>query len=118
MKPGANVGAKRWPYAAAHPDCWEQPWSGTLLALDDPRAWAGTIAFPEAQPTRAAVRRHLAKSEPSERVPVLWDFGAIGLVVQWEQGASLRPYEADVAAWETARAAARMTARVSSRVAA
>jgi len=41
---GAEVGAQRWPYHAAHPDCWWRPWKGVVLALDDPRAWSRTIA--------------------------------------------------------------------------
>jgi hypothetical protein len=39
MNPGDRV---KCTYRGSH--------RGTLLALDDPRAWAGTIAFPDANP--------------------------------------------------------------------
>jgi hypothetical protein len=61
---------------------------GTVLAKDDPRAWAGTLAFPESDPDPAAVKAHVEKCErrredvcgvpgPSAQQPVKWDFGRI-----------------------------------------
>lgn len=103
---GTEVGGRRWPYHAAHPDAWGKPWKGVLLAVDDPRAWADTMAFPGPKaPTKAAVREHLARVPAIARVPVLWDFGDESLVY-WESAASLRPYAEDLAAWRAERAAA------------
>jgi len=72
-KPGTLVGAGRWPWAGAHYDCWGKPWSGTVLAPDDPRAWHGTLAFPcRAEggmpgsgplPSQEEVREHLLRVE-------------------------------------------------------
>lgn len=112
LQPGAVVGARRWPAAANHPDCWQSPWKGVLLATDDPRAWAGTIAFPVGSPSREAVRAHLdfcaaAFGTPIRTVPVLWDFGAEGLAVRWEQPENLRPYAADYLDWLACRDALR-----------
>lgn len=61
MKPGTQVGAERWPYDHAHPDCWQRPLAGEVLEVTDPRAWANTIAFPVAisrtrLPSRATLR--------------------------------------------------------------
>lgn len=55
---------------------------GTLLAMNDPQAWAGSLAFPEASPDPIAVREHVLKhaSElggPHPKQPVLWDFGKV-----------------------------------------
>lgn len=103
---GMTVGAERWPYSAAHPGCWGRPWSGVVLERDDPRAWEGTLAFGRRRPTREEARAHLGRvgGIPSF-VPVLWDFGD-HLKVYWEPVGDLRPYAADVAAWEAARVAA------------
>lgn len=105
LKPGDRVGAGRWPNSYHHPDTWNQPHQGTLLALDDPRAWAGTLAFSSETPDAAAVRTHVAwcRSQGllSDRQPVLWDFGR----AYWENTASLRSCEDDWAAWLKARAA-------------
>ncbi|RTL26945.1 MAG: hypothetical protein EKK55_06985 [Rhodocyclaceae bacterium] len=107
MKPGDAVGAERWPYQGAHPDCWGPPWRGTLLAVDDPRVWAPTLAVYGQEPTPAAIAEHLGRwpSRPTS-VPVLWDFGPHGEVIHWERPARLRSYADDAAAWRAARAAA------------
>ena len=73
-----------------------QPWihpahRGTVLAVDDPRAWRNTLAFPsEAPPTVQDVQQHLAKLAArgihlKDKVPVSWDFGA----VYWERESAL-----------------------------
>jgi hypothetical protein len=55
---------------------------GTLLAIDDPRAWAGSLAFPDAVPDPELVKAHVARCiargdlRGDER-PVLWDFGKV-----------------------------------------
>lgn len=111
MKIGSKVGAHRWPYNAAHPDCWGRPWSGVVLEVTDPRAWAGSIAFPS-KPTRAQVAAHVAHCEAngsdfSDRAPVLWDFGPNGSSVHWEKvdgtEHAIRPYAEDLEAWSAAR---------------
>lgn len=105
---GDEVGARRWPYASAHPDCWGRPWKGILLAAHDPRAWVRSVVFPTDTPDPAAVRAHVRRFPRLGRdtVPVLWDFGD-EQIVYWEDRASLRLYAADVVAWEAALAAAR-----------
>lgn len=105
MKVGTKVGAKRWAYSAAHPDCWLKPWAGVVLAKDDPRAWADTLAF-RGTPTQEQVRAHIAAIGPgglASVTPVLWDFGPHGQKVYWETTAGLRPYADDVAEWADAR---------------
>lgn len=105
---GSLVGARRWPYSSAHPDCWGKPWSGQVLAADDPRVWAGSIAFPTDTPDPAAVSAHVKRHAYllSGDVPVLWSF-ADHQKVYWERRTSLTSYEADVEAWAQARAAER-----------
>ncbi|GMU20589.1 MAG: hypothetical protein AMXMBFR13_06860 [Phycisphaerae bacterium] len=109
IKIGDVVGAERWPYSAAHPDCWQQPLSGVVLAVNDVRAWANTLRF-RGTPTQEAVDKHLAnlraKGELLRHIPVLWDFGAHGSKVWWEPADRLRPYDKDVEAWRAARAKA------------
>jgi hypothetical protein len=48
---------------------------GTVLARDDPRAWAGTLAFPEEKPDPEAVQAHVKRHTPrlNDKHPVLWD---------------------------------------------
>lgn len=92
MKPGDRV---KCTYRGAH--------RGTLLALDDPRAWAGTIAFPDTNPDPEAVRAHVemhrASFERYEHRPVLWDFGRL----YWDH--KLQAADApDQAAWYDAAA--------------
>lgn len=101
---GAKVGAKRWPNTNAHPGNWGKPWAGVVLAITNPRAWENTLAFSGRRPGRREVREHVARHDFSDRVPVLWDFGAHGFQVYWEHVASVRAYDEDVADWERARA--------------
>jgi hypothetical protein len=101
---GMTVGAQRWPYQAAHHDCWGKPWAGVVLAVDDPRAWTDTLAFPGRTPTQEEVSEHVARYTFGGRTPVLWDFGSHGLKPHWERTDSLRPYAEDLADWEVARA--------------
>lgn len=109
MQVGDVVGAERWPYSGAHPDCWGQPWSGVVLAVNDPRAWTNTLRFrgiPSQKAVDAWIAELQARGEVMRHVPVLWDFGSHGLRVWWEQADRLRPYHEDVEAWKVARAAA------------
>lgn len=75
MRPGDRV---RCTYRAQH--------VGTLLAHDDPRGWAGSLAFPEGTPSVEQVRAHIARytalwpdlaKHDAERAVVAWDFGKI-----------------------------------------
>ena len=70
--------------------------TGLVLAADDPRAWAGTMAFPDtsldAPPAAEDVTAHLAKHSAlgtplGGKVPVLWSFGR----VYWEALDALAP---------------------------
>lgn len=103
---GARVGAGRVPNQHAHPSCWGQPWTGVVLPLDAPEAWAGSVAFPEAKPAPLSVSEHVARCLRAgllrDKVPVRWDFGK----VLWENPGALRTPEADRAAWTVKRAAA------------
>lgn len=107
--PGAIV---RCEYRGTH--------AGVVLADDDPRAWAGTGAFPTATPDPAAVRAHVVKHRAlgsfrgEVRRPVLWCFGR----VYWDsklvpappavspgcrrcdEEASCRPAPGDASRWE------------------
>lgn len=103
---GTEVGARRWPYAAAHPDAWGRPWKGVVLALNDPRAWEGTMAFPSRLPSQSEVDEHVHGLSFEGRTPVLWDFGASGLKSYWEPTESLCLFAEDLAMWEAERAAA------------
>jgi len=69
--------------------------AGTLLAVNDPKAWAETLQFPGRTPTQAEVDEHLAgkmvagvfASESADpRVPIEWDFGK----VYWEHTSAIR----------------------------
>lgn len=108
---GARVGSHRWPYSGAHPGCWLKPIAGIVIADDDPRAWAGTIAFSSENPDPAAVSAHVAwcKSQNllSDVQPVLWEFGR----VHWEK--NLVDYGADYADWFQARSIAFQRCRFS-----
>lgn len=78
---GTEVGSHRWPLDCAHPDCWGRPWRGVVI--HDP-------ALVEAQ----------TRGWATDMVAVAWDFGR----TYWERAASLRPYAADLSAWEEIRA--------------
>lgn len=61
---------------------------GKVLAVDDPRAWANTIAFPQDKPPRRAVKEHVLR-HPTVAVgsiPVQYKFG-----VQWDSRDCLSP---------------------------
>lgn len=108
--PGSEVGCEyRWPYCAAHPDCWSPPHKGIVLALDDPRAWRGSLAFPRNPPTQEECTAHvqscLDRGLLFNNVPVLWQSSVDPeQFMQWDS--KLRPYADELAAWEAARAAA------------
>lgn len=90
----------RWPMSGSHPDCWELPHLGEVLAVNDPRAWANTLAFSGGTPSQEQVDHHLAKL--AERgitikdTPVKYPFG-----VMWDT--NVGPYEKVRKAWEQAR---------------
>ena len=62
---------------------------GKVLALDDPRAWANSIAFPQDRPNRRAVKEHLLRHPTVgvKSIPVLYKFG-----VQWDSRDCLSPF--------------------------
>jgi hypothetical protein len=62
--------------------------AGKVLSLDDPRAWANTLAFPQDKPNRLAVKEHLLRHPTAgvKSIPVLYKFG-----VQWDRRDSLTP---------------------------
>ena len=65
---------------------------GIVLAVDDPRVWSGSVAFPEmALPEAIAVVAHVAWCRRQgllrDSVPVLWGFGSI----LWDRRDSLHP---------------------------
>lgn len=97
MNPGTLVGAERWPYDG------RRPWSGIVLDPIDPRAWAGSIAFPVDRPSPLAVACHVAWCETEglldDRIPVLWEFGK----VYWERPAVVRRYDEDKILWRAHR---------------
>lgn len=105
--PGTEVGSSyRWPYRHFHPDNWVQPHKGTVLALDDPRAWKESVAFPRGVPTQEQCTKHvescLERGLLIETVPVLWVSSLNGEeFIQWDK--KLRPYAEELAAWEAAR---------------
>ena len=107
MEIGTTVSAAhRWPFQAAHPDCWGRPWKGTVLALDDPRAWTGSLAF-RGTPTQEETSAHVADCKErgllSNTIPVLWNFGT-SEEIQWETEPHLKPYDDVLKEWEAARA--------------
>lgn len=113
---GKRVGARRWPYYGSHPETWGQPHEGTVLAQDDPRAWAETLAFSSKTPDPAAVARHVEHCHEqgllNTEMPVLWDFPH-GQRVLWEKISGLRSAAEDRAAWEAERAQAFAASRSS-----
>lgn len=108
---GEVVGAGRWPYSHAHPDCWLEPLQGMVMEIDDPLAWRETFAFPEKSlPPRTSVRNHVATCQSQglllNEVPVLWETDK-GPKVLWESVDSLRSYAQDYTEWTRDRAEAR-----------
>ncbi len=109
--PGTEVGCYyRWPYQSAHPDCWQPPHKGIVLALDDPRAWRDSAAFPRNLPTQEECTKHVQKCLEmgllKDTVPVLWSWAkGHEQWLAWDN--NLRPYAAELVAWDAARKAAR-----------
>lgn len=115
MKIGDLVGGNRWPASGNHPDCWGQPWGGIVLEQTDPRAWAGSIAFPVSCPNPDAVKahvEHLKANSLMDTVPVLWDFGENGTKIFWHKPEHLKPYAEDYMDWIAARDKARQLLKV------
>jgi len=96
---GTRVGAQRWPLCGAHPDAWEPPHVGTLLALDDPDAWPGLAPWATPADLPAHVARLQAEGLLTMHVPVRWDFGQ----VHWERWDQLTTPERDRHNWGVAR---------------
>ena len=116
MNPGTEVRTEyRWPYDCAHPDCWQEPWKGILLAPNDPRAWKNTVRFPGRLPEQAEVDQHLAdlrqRDTPLTGVPVLYDFDGEASV-QWEATDKVVPYQQCLLHWRVARSEKRDTEQV------
>ena len=90
----------RWPMSGSHPDCWELPHLGEVLSVNDPRAWANTLAFSGRTPDQAEVDAHLAKLAGHgitiKDTPVKYYFG-----VMWD--INVRPYEEVRVEWQQAR---------------
>lgn len=69
--------------------------TGRILALDDPAAWSGTLAFfgpeyPDPARVTAHVARCLAEIQGfASKVPVSWSFGR----VYWERLDALYPID-------------------------
>lgn len=129
---GMEVGAGRWPWHGAHPDCWGKPWKGMVLSPDDPRAWESTIAFPGTSqvPTRGEVLLHLwsvknmyhwafkehmspemwrKEYDKPNTFPILWDFDGKRKVF-WARPAKhdldiygAKPYKLDLLLWKKER---------------
>lgn len=61
---------------------------GKVLSVDDPRAWAGTAAFPQDKPGRREVKEHVLRhpTVAVRSIPVLYKFG-----VQWDHRDCLTP---------------------------
>lgn len=61
---------------------------GRVLAIDDPKAWAGTAAFPMVNPKRAAIKAHILKhpTVATRTIPVLYNVGMF-----WDARDSLTP---------------------------
>lgn len=103
MDVGTKVGARRWPYHAAHPDCWGRPHSGVVLSRRDPRAWQDTMRFAGQLPSQAEVDAIVDANDARcsgqyDTVPVLWTFGE-EQVAYFERIDRLRPYAKDLADW-------------------
>jgi hypothetical protein len=53
---------------------------GTVLSIEDPRAWIQTLRFPCDEPDPVQVKEHVQDlirlgRRIDDRIPVLWDFG-------------------------------------------
>ena len=108
MPAGTIVGCRyRWPMCDAHPDCWQPPHKGEVLALDDPRAWRNTIKFPDQLPSQEETTDHvlwcLSKNLVDIKVPVLYTTESHEQFMQWDNVEKLLPYEQELAAWQIAR---------------
>ncbi len=118
---GSAVGCRyRWPYSANHPDCWKPPIKGILLALDNPRAWQNTYAFPSyshpdgpsIEQATTHVLRCLKQGLLLDALPVNYSYdGGLNtnfpeMLVQWETRDQLSPYAEELREWEEARAQA------------
>lgn len=90
----------RWPMSSSHPDCWELPHLGEVLAVNDPRAWANTLAFSGGTPSQEQVDYHLAnlaeRGITIKDTPVKYPFG-----VMWDT--EVEPYEKVKRDWEQSR---------------
>jgi hypothetical protein len=113
IKPGTVVGCRyRWPYDSCHPDCWLPPHRGIVLHLDDPRAWADTLAFPGSThpngPPQEAVTAHVMKHMPGigkKTIPILYKSPIPDdvLFVQWDTIVNVHPYEEEYNTWTIMR---------------
>ena len=101
---GQEVGASRWPQPM-HSGL--APWKGTVLTLNDKRAWTGTLAFddPSSDLSQIVVDRHveslLERGLLKDHVPVLWHFESREMVY-WSSARDLVTYEEDVRRWRIA----------------
>lgn len=107
---GLIVGCRyRWPHHGNRVCMWMPPTKGEVLALDDPRAWVGSIRFPT-NPKQEDVTKHveycLSRNLLDECVPVLYS-RKDGKFMQWDD--QLLPYEEELAFWNQQRAKAFMT---------
>lgn len=94
--PGTLVGSDRRPFGdGSH--AGGRPWSGVVLARDDPRAWRGTLYAGRRNRFRPGeLAAHVAShGGMRDRLPVLWEFGK----VYWEDASKLVPYAQDAIAW-------------------
>lgn len=88
VEPGTKITA---PYRNNPEPSWmAHRHTGVVLAMNDPRAWSGSLAFCTREPTQEAVDAHIAKVQSlgmglGDKVPVLWSFGK----VYWERVESL-----------------------------
>lgn len=102
FKPGTTVGGKLWGNRNAHPSQWSAPFRGTVLAHDEPMAWAYSFEFPTDRPSSAEVKnlviRYAKEGVLASRVPVLWDLDT-HKVVRWERIDKIRLASEDLALW-------------------
>lgn len=104
---GTVVGAHRWPYSSAHPDCWQAPCKGVVIALNDRRIWKGNASLK----TQEDIDRHVVWCHShrlfAHDVAVLWEFGEEQTVyISSTLGSHrVRPYAEDYLEWQAARAA-------------